>query len=145
MAKTKLRTAHKSVGGKLKSLSPNKCYSKVHPISPGKRPQLEGREKRTAVKTASGVRLHTNLNAYSTSLTIKKPVTKLVSERTTRFRPGERALREIRRYQASNELLLRKLPFQRLVREIATNYRVSTQCSYPFGVFFRSLLPLRQI
>ena len=29
------------------------------------------------------------------------------------------ALREIRRYQKSTELLIRKLPFQRLVREIA--------------------------
>lgn len=31
------------------------------------------------------------------------------------------ALREIRRYQKSTELLIRKLPFQRLVREIATD------------------------
>ena len=37
-----------------------------------------------------------------------------------RFRPGTVALREIRRYQKSTELLLRKLPFQRLVREIAS-------------------------
>lgn len=29
------------------------------------------------------------------------------------------ALREIRRYQKSTDLLIRKLPFQRLVREIA--------------------------
>jgi histone H3 len=29
------------------------------------------------------------------------------------------ALREIRKYQKSTELLIRKLPFQRLVREIA--------------------------
>src|SRR3954469_24386842 len=36
-----------------------------------------------------------------------------------RFRPGTVALREIRRYQKSTDLLLRKLPFQRLVREIA--------------------------
>ena len=36
-----------------------------------------------------------------------------------RFRPGTVALREIRRYQKSTELLLRKLPFQRIVREIA--------------------------
>ena len=36
-----------------------------------------------------------------------------------RFRPGTVALREIRRYQKSTELLVRKLPFQRLVREIA--------------------------
>jgi histone H3/H4 len=38
-----------------------------------------------------------------------------------RFRPGTVALREIRKYQASTELLIRKLPFQRLVREIAGN------------------------
>lgn len=39
------------------------------------------------------------------------------------FRPGTVALREIRQYQKSTELLIRKLPFQRLVREItlATN------------------------
>lgn len=33
------------------------------------------------------------------------------------------ALREIRRYQKSTELLLRKLPFQRLVREITHDVR----------------------
>ena len=32
-----------------------------------------------------------------------------------RFRPGTVALREIRRYQKSTELLIRKLPFQRCV------------------------------
>ena len=36
-----------------------------------------------------------------------------------RYRPGTVALREIRRYQKSTDLLLRKRPFQRLVREIA--------------------------
>ena len=40
-----------------------------------------------------------------------------------RYRPGTVALREIRRYQKSTELLIRKLPFQRLVREIASEYR----------------------
>ena len=39
-----------------------------------------------------------------------------------RYRPGTVALREIRRYQKSTELLLRKLPFQRLVREIAQDF-----------------------
>jgi histone H3 len=33
-----------------------------------------------------------------------------------RYKPGTVALREIRRYQKSTELLIRKLPFQRLVR-----------------------------
>ena len=40
-----------------------------------------------------------------------------------RYRPGTVALREIRRFQKSTELLIRKLPFQRLVREIASEYR----------------------
>nr|XP_012603288.1 histone H3.3 type 2-like [Microcebus murinus] len=36
-----------------------------------------------------------------------------------RYRPGIVALREIRKFQKSTDLLIRKLPFQRLVREIA--------------------------
>jgi histone H3 len=39
-----------------------------------------------------------------------------------RYRPGTVALREIRRYQKSTALLIRKLPFQRLVREIAQDF-----------------------
>ncbi|KAJ1501226.1 centromeric DNA-binding histone H3-like protein cse4, partial [Coelomomyces lativittatus] len=35
------------------------------------------------------------------------------------YRPGIKALREIRHYQKSTSLLIRKLPFTRLVREIA--------------------------
>ena len=44
-------------------------------------------------------------------------------KRAHRFRPGTVALREIRRFQKSTELLIRKLPFQRLVREIASDYK----------------------
>jgi len=40
-----------------------------------------------------------------------------------RYRPGTVALREIRQYQKSTDLLIRKLPFQRLVREIMMNVR----------------------
>ncbi|TGZ80957.1 histone-fold-containing protein [Ascodesmis nigricans] len=39
-----------------------------------------------------------------------------------RFKPGTVALKEIRRYQKSTDLLIRKLPFSRLVREIAAEY-----------------------
>ena len=38
-------------------------------------------------------------------------------------RPGMMALHEIRRYQKTTDLLIRKLPFQRLVREIAQDVR----------------------
>lgn len=40
-----------------------------------------------------------------------------------RYRPGTVALREIRRYQKTTELLIRKLPFQRLTREIAQEFK----------------------
>ena len=40
-----------------------------------------------------------------------------------RYRPGTVALREIRKYQKSYDLLIRKLPFQRLVREIANDFK----------------------
>ena len=40
-------------------------------------------------------------------------------KRVHRFRPGTVALREIRKFQKGTNLLLRKLPFQRLVREVA--------------------------
>ena len=40
-----------------------------------------------------------------------------------RWRPGTVALRAIRKYQKSTELLIRKLPFQRLVREIAQDFK----------------------
>lgn len=40
-----------------------------------------------------------------------------------RYRPGTVALREIRKYQKSTNLLIRKQPFQRLVRWIAQEYK----------------------
>ena len=41
-----------------------------------------------------------------------------------RYRPGTVALREIRKYQRTTELLIRKLPFQLLVRDIAQDFQV---------------------
>ena len=40
-----------------------------------------------------------------------------------RYRPGTVAIREIRKYQKTTDLLISKLPFQRLVREIAQNFK----------------------
>ena len=62
-------------------------------------PQLATKAARKSAPTAGGV---------------KKP---------HRYRPGTVALREIRKYQKSTELLIRKLPFQRLVREIAQDFK----------------------
>jgi histone H3 len=44
-------------------------------------------------------------------------------KKAKRYRPGTVALREIRKYQKSTALLIRKLPFQRLVREIAQEFK----------------------
>ena len=52
----------------------------------------------------------------------KSPAVNTGIKKPHRYRPGTVALREIRRYQKSTELLLRKLPFQRLVREIAQDF-----------------------
>ena len=44
-------------------------------------------------------------------------------KKSRRYRPGTVALREIRRYQKSTDLLLKKAPFQRLVREVAQDFK----------------------
>merc|ERR1711939_117372 len=76
------------------------------------------RTKQTARKSTGGKapRKMASKSAKKSALAggVKKP---------HRFRPGTVALREIRKYQKSTELLLRKLPFQRLVREIAQDYK----------------------
>ncbi|KIM22287.1 hypothetical protein M408DRAFT_332266 [Serendipita vermifera MAFF 305830] len=78
------------------------------------------RTKQTARKSTGGKaprkQLATKQARKTSTVTagVKKP---------HRFRPGTVALREIRRYQKSTELLIRKLPFQRLVREIAQDYK----------------------
>ena len=74
------------------------------------------RTKQTARKSTSGIQTRRHLATMAARKTaprtggMKKP---------HRYRPGTVALRLIRRYQRSTELLIRKLPFQRLVRELA--------------------------
>ena len=46
----------------------------------------------------------------------------VASPKPARYRPGTLALREIRAYQRSTDLLIPKLPFARVVREIAQNF-----------------------
>ena len=41
-----------------------------------------------------------------------------------RYQPGMVALREIRRYQRSTENLIKRTPFQKLIREISQEYRI---------------------
>jgi len=52
-----------------------------------------------------------------------QPATERGVVKPHRYRPGTVALREIRKMQKTTDLLIRKLPFQRLVREIAQDFK----------------------
>ena len=90
------------------------------PISHTYTPSAMARTKQTARKSTGGKAPRKQLATKAARKSapavggVKKP---------HRYRPDTVALREIRRYQKSTELLVRKLPFQRLVREIAQDFK----------------------
>mmetsp|Transcript_67736 Transcript_67736/g.190940 ORF Transcript_67736/g.190940 Transcript_67736/m.190940 type:complete len:138 (+) Transcript_67736:327-740(+) len=75
------------------------------------------RTKQTARKSIGGKAPRSQLAAKAARK--QTPIEGGNIKKTRRYRPGTVALREIRKYQKSTELLIRKLPFQRLIREIA--------------------------
>ena len=74
------------------------------------------RTKQTARKSTGGVAPRKSLATKAARRSA--PASGGGIKKAHRYRPGTVALREIRRYQKSSELLLRKLPFERLVREV---------------------------
>merc|ERR1712203_614773 len=75
------------------------------------------RTKTTARKSTAGVK---RPRKALTSKTARKSAPKTGGlKKPHRYRPGTVALREIRRYQKTTDLLIRKLPFQRIVKDIA--------------------------
>mmetsp|Transcript_23444 Transcript_23444/g.26009 ORF Transcript_23444/g.26009 Transcript_23444/m.26009 type:complete len:141 (+) Transcript_23444:86-508(+) len=82
------------------------------------------RTKQTARKNTGAKAPRKNLGNKAARKTAAGPVaTKAAVKKPHKFRPGTVALREIRKFQKSTDLLIRKLPFQRLVREIAQDYK----------------------
>nr|XP_058955814.1 histone H1-delta-like [Pocillopora verrucosa] len=79
--------------------------------------------KKTAKKPAAVKKPATKKPALATKAARKSAPATGGVKKPHRYRPGTVALREIRRYQKSTELLIRKLPFQRLVREIAQDFK----------------------
>ena len=77
------------------------------------------RTKQTARKSTGGKAPRRTLNTIHGRSSSRRGINWSRGPREFRWRPGTVALREIRRYQKSTELLIRKLPFLRLVREIA--------------------------
>ena len=79
------------------------------------------RTKQTARKSTGGKAPRKQL---ATKAARKSAPTAGGVKKPHRYRPGTVALREIRRYQKSTDLLIRKAPFQRLVREIANDFPI---------------------
>jgi len=79
------------------------------------------RNKQTALKSTGGKAPHKQL---ATKVARKSaPSTGRVKKNLITTGRGLLALREIRCYQKSTEFLIWKLPFQRLVREIAQDFK----------------------
>ena len=78
------------------------------------------RTKQTARKSTGGKAPRT---VMATKVARKSAPSTGGVKKPHRYRPGTVALREIRRYQKSTNLLIRKAPFQRLVREIAQDFK----------------------
>ena len=81
------------------------------------------RTKHTARKATGSKQPRKNVAAAKSTNKGKSPTVVGGVKRPHRFRPGTVALRDIRKFQKSTELLIRKLPFQRLVREIANDFK----------------------
>ena len=78
------------------------------------------RTKRSACKPTGGKAPHKQLVIEAAG---KSDPSSSRMTKAHRYRPGTVARREIRPYQKSTHLLIRKLPFQRLVREIAQDFK----------------------
>ena len=77
-----------------------------------------GRKSATPQRAAPGMKRPRSAMVPAARGGIKKP---------HRFKPGTVALREIRKYQRSTEFLIRRLPFQRLVREFAQDAKTDVR------------------
>ena len=81
------------------------------------------RTKQTARKSTGGKAPRKQLSQKAARKSAAKTPSAGGLKKPHRYKPGTVALREIRRYQKSTELLIRRAPFQRLIREIASDYK----------------------
>ncbi len=84
------------------------------------------RTKQTARKSTGGAVPRKQLATMAARKTLPANVVNAATgglKKKHRYRPGTRALMDIRKIQKSTDLLIRKLPFQRLVREIAADFK----------------------
>ncbi|KAM0688019.1 hypothetical protein COBT_000722 [Conglomerata obtusa] len=81
------------------------------------------RTKQTARKSTGGKAPRKQLTTKAARKTATTDVPSQAGKTTRKFKPGAVAIREIRKYQKTTEMLLRRLPFQRFCREVASKYK----------------------
>ena len=97
----------------------SKTTLKVNP----RKSELDGKMPRDPIPANPARKNFKKLVKTTNKAARKNPPFTSGIKRPHHYRPSTVALREIRRYQRSTELLIRKLPFAHLVREIAQDFK----------------------
>ncbi|MED6248999.1 hypothetical protein ATANTOWER_008040 [Ataeniobius toweri] len=106
-------------------LLPFTCVSdKMTRYSPVKRRKPKTPVRRPPVPTP-GTPRSTRGSPRRSGPSSEPPKSTAASPKKRRFRPGTKALMEIRKYQKSTDLLIRKTSFARLVREVCQSFSTS--------------------
>ena len=110
--------------------------------------------RRNANKRKQATPLRRRIQSKGERDTFRKQAQRLLAQRSStvqavggfkkpkRFRPGTVALREIRRYQRSTDLLILKLPFQRVVRQILQS--ITGAAGYEYRIQHSALLAIQE-
>ncbi|GFR40755.1 hypothetical protein Agub_g1367 [Astrephomene gubernaculifera] len=112
MARTK-QTARKHMGG----VGQQKRSSVLQKHA--KSPETKIKKENIETRAVKGVKAVKGLKGVKKPVPARKNPIHVVERPKRRFRKGTVALREIKKYQKTVDLLIRRAPFQRLVREIA--------------------------
>lgn len=95
----------------------------------GKKKKKVGFKKSVDVRNVSRVAYADSTDSSEEESEVHPPPQRQANQKKKRrFRPGTVALREIRRYQKTTNLLIPKLPFQRLIREVLSGYGNEYRC-----------------
>ena len=122
-----LRTADpKSVGGKdPKTADPKSAGGRpLRPTVGGKAPRKQVVPQKRKSRPGSGSLNYVPTNQDFLEVQVAGDTLPAANKTTRRYRPGCLALQEIQHYQRCTNLLIQKLPFQRLIREIAQRFKV---------------------
>ena len=118
----------KTVGSKDPRIDPKTTGSRpLRPTVGGKAPRKQVVPQKRKSRPGSGLLNYVPTNRDYLEAQAAGDTLPAANKTTRRYRPGRLALQEIRHYQKRTNLLIRKLPFQRLIREIAQRFKVDVR------------------